>query len=686
MKTAKQANQTTEGARRGPFIQRQCSHCAKEKEEEAPFISSSRVGRVQSKLAVGQPGDQYEREADQMADYVMRMPVPGSLAPIISRIPPAQPHLQRLCAECEDEIQPQPSNTLLPSSELIVQRNGNGDKAATQTSSDLSNQLQRRQGRGERLPQDIQTEMENAFGTDFSGVRVHRDSEAMQMSQELNAQAFTHGSNIYFDHGKYSPSESLGKRLLVHELMHVVQQSSGNFHSRSKQVFSKSSSIPQIMRTAWESYSEQPSTDYLRGDIFPVDIVNLGPIRANTRNCAFTPLFQVPNFGVPNQMSPLNRLTIRATAMSSDGRYRISSSDEDWSMDIFEAYSSTSPGAGSRYYCDTPNPYRNHRAAGHLNETLTIVYPSPPALWSTRNLFIRFRNGSGSRIISANIHFEYPQPAAPDASEQFWDSIQRVLGLLGMTPWVGIIFDGIDFVISAARGRWVEAGFAAMAILPGLGDAARAARVSSQIHDGIWLTRSIHSGNDVIGYRISQDILRAMSADDIVRAIRESSSELARVSIPSRLERVPRSLGRRRGPVDNTLLTQALYVRTHLVGITYPLLHDINVAAARVRIGDEIEYITFRNTRHDVHSETWILSEVERIRNNHPSVRVIVEQVFTERAPCRGLHNCSGSLRLLERSQISQFGNDGQLAVFYGSAELDAQVVNDLRVLWGLEQ
>ncbi|PTQ91924.1 uncharacterized protein DUF4157 [Nitrosomonas nitrosa] len=231
MKVAKQVNQTTEGTRE-PFIQRQCSHCVEE--ENTPFISPSRVGRVQAKLIIGQPGDQYEREADQIADYVMRMPMERETRPLISRISHVQPNLQRLCTDCEDEIQRKPSDVLereeelsdaaLRPSESIVQRNGNGDKAATQTSSDLSNQLQRRQGRGERLPQDIQTEMENAFGTDFSGVRVHRDSEAVQMSQELNARAFTHGSDIYFNYGKYDPQSAQGRKLLGHELTHVVQQ------------------------------------------------------------------------------------------------------------------------------------------------------------------------------------------------------------------------------------------------------------------------------------------------------------------------------------------------------------------------------------------------------------------------------------------------------------------------------
>jgi hypothetical protein len=66
--------------------------------------------------------------------------------------------------------------------------------------------------------------MESRFGTDFSDVKIHTGSEAVQMSKELNAQAFTVGNNIYFNEGKYSPNSHAGKHLLAHELTHTVQQ------------------------------------------------------------------------------------------------------------------------------------------------------------------------------------------------------------------------------------------------------------------------------------------------------------------------------------------------------------------------------------------------------------------------------------------------------------------------------
>jgi hypothetical protein len=66
--------------------------------------------------------------------------------------------------------------------------------------------------------------MNPAFGADFSGVRVHSDAEAVEMSKSIDARAFTHGADIYFDEGQFDPRSFEGKRLLAHELTHVVQQ------------------------------------------------------------------------------------------------------------------------------------------------------------------------------------------------------------------------------------------------------------------------------------------------------------------------------------------------------------------------------------------------------------------------------------------------------------------------------
>ncbi|MEJ2212092.1 MAG: DUF4157 domain-containing protein, partial [Anaerolineae bacterium] len=81
--------------------------------------------------------------------------------------------------------------------------------------------------------------MEPRFGADFGGVRVHTGGDAVQLTQHVQAQAFTHGQDVYFGAGKYNPGTDAGKHLLAHELTHVVQQTGGQKlqrHMESKPV------------------------------------------------------------------------------------------------------------------------------------------------------------------------------------------------------------------------------------------------------------------------------------------------------------------------------------------------------------------------------------------------------------------------------------------------------------------
>jgi hypothetical protein len=93
-----------------------------------------------------------------------------------------------------------------------------------ETASSVEDKLQASKGQGSALDNKTRGEMESSFGADFSGVKVHTGGDAAQLSNDLNAQAFTHGKDIYFNEGKYKPETSSGKHLLAHELTHTVQQ------------------------------------------------------------------------------------------------------------------------------------------------------------------------------------------------------------------------------------------------------------------------------------------------------------------------------------------------------------------------------------------------------------------------------------------------------------------------------
>lgn len=107
-----------------------------------------------------------------------------------------------------------------------VQKKEKEDSSAAQ-SPDLESRLQSQKGQGQSLDDKTRSQMEGSFGTDFGGVKIHTGGEATRLSNELNAQAFTHGSDIYFNEGSYNPATSAGKHLLAHELTHTVQQRDG---------------------------------------------------------------------------------------------------------------------------------------------------------------------------------------------------------------------------------------------------------------------------------------------------------------------------------------------------------------------------------------------------------------------------------------------------------------------------
>jgi len=83
------------------------------------------------------------------------------------------------------------------------------------------------------LETPVRNRMENAFGTDFSGVRIHRGANASRAAEHVRASAFTVGQDIYFRAGKYAPDSSDGARLLAHELTHTLQQPRNNHASLS---------------------------------------------------------------------------------------------------------------------------------------------------------------------------------------------------------------------------------------------------------------------------------------------------------------------------------------------------------------------------------------------------------------------------------------------------------------------
>jgi len=181
------------------------------------------VSGIQAKLKIGQPGDKYEQEADRVADAVMRMP---------------EPQVQRQVEE-EDEEELIQTKPLAEQITLRVQRpveeEGEEELQAKELfgqTSEISPNLESRvntiRGGGQPLPASTRTFFEPRFGFDISQVRIHTDAHAAEIARAVNARSFTVGRDVVFGAGEYAPETPIGKKLLAHELTHVVQQSKEN--------------------------------------------------------------------------------------------------------------------------------------------------------------------------------------------------------------------------------------------------------------------------------------------------------------------------------------------------------------------------------------------------------------------------------------------------------------------------
>lgn len=193
---------------------------------------SGEIPFFQTKLTIGQPGDRYEQEADAMAERVVSggntVDTPGvqsKCAACGQDEGAVLPKLQRMGEE-EEEMQMKPMVQRMGPEEEEMQMKPlmRKEDGHLQASPDLESQLSGSKGGGRELPKGTQEEMGQSFGADFSNVRVHTGGEATQMSQSIQAQAFTHGSDVYFNEGKYNPDSGEGKKLLAHELTHTIQQ------------------------------------------------------------------------------------------------------------------------------------------------------------------------------------------------------------------------------------------------------------------------------------------------------------------------------------------------------------------------------------------------------------------------------------------------------------------------------
>jgi hypothetical protein len=206
-------------------------------------IQSNRMAMIQAKLSIGEPNDKYEQEADATASKVVQQINSTSQEQSVQReaameeeeelqMKPISSIQREAAMEEEEELQMKPISSIqrevvmeeeeeLQMKSLVQRRENLGGGEA---SLDLESSIQSARGSGQSLDPNLQAKMGQAMGANFSGVKVHTDSQSDQLNKSIQAKAFTTGQDVFFRQGAYNPSSTSGQELIAHELTHVVQQ------------------------------------------------------------------------------------------------------------------------------------------------------------------------------------------------------------------------------------------------------------------------------------------------------------------------------------------------------------------------------------------------------------------------------------------------------------------------------
>ena len=176
----------------------------RERTQTAPSATSGNQ-TLHRKLRIGSPDSPLERQADAVADQVMRMP---------------EPTVQRKCARCQED-------------EKTLHRKEIGALNSPSVAPPIVHNVLAASGRP--LDPVARSFMEPRFGRDFADVRIHIGERAAESADAVNALAYTVGRDVVFAEGQYRPETEEGRRLIAHELGHVVQGKTGTGQQLARQ-------------------------------------------------------------------------------------------------------------------------------------------------------------------------------------------------------------------------------------------------------------------------------------------------------------------------------------------------------------------------------------------------------------------------------------------------------------------
>jgi hypothetical protein len=409
----------------------------------APVISPDTARApviLQTKLAVNAPGDSFEQEADRVAERVMRV---------------SESQVQRKC-DCQgkdcDNCEKQSIGPRIQTKR--ISGGVPGEVCAPIVGEVLKSA-------GQALDSSTRAFMESRFGADFGRVRLHTDAKATMSAQSVNASAYTVGNNIVFGVGQYSPGTETGKRLLAHELTHVIQQGSttsqSNFPTSERVNTGRKNKIePEESSTLARQVDRSLETPVLQRVFHTVMMRSPLPFSSTVNIChrlLKSRDFKVSKGGLKVSLDARWHGPSEGAASCEEHRqtpYHVTLTQKNTFLDSDYGTCEFDPGKlNNRIWTGVP--------AGEYYLTISTNNTNPHCCL----------DGEIDVTEAADLAGESCTQIPEDETLEI---LHTALDLAGLIPVLGAIPDGINAGIYAIEGDWTSAGISVAAMIPIFGE------------------------------------------------------------------------------------------------------------------------------------------------------------------------------------------------------------------------
>jgi Xanthomonas XOO_2897-like deaminase/Domain of unknown function (DUF4157) len=483
-----------------------------------------------------------------------------------------------------------------------------------------------------RLPKRLARELSTSHGEAVSASKpgepgttqafVHVDEASARASDAIGARAFSSGNNVYFGRNQYDPGSPSGRNLLAHELAHVVANG-GTGRGPSP--------LTTARVTPPSSAAEHRAEAASRGQL------SISPGSAVDPSYTSSELLRSP---LPidstieihhNVLLGQSEFTLQA------GEGVVVELSPDW----------TPEDEPEEREHELPAPARTPESPPGLTKEVRVTLDRKGFLFDSRqgtctafigrwnHVVLKAQESGTFRFVldvddhnpnfyvDGPIHIRKADPTelaeacTPPAEEELSGSevLHYILDVAGLVPALGIVPDAINAGFYLIEGDWTSAGISAAAMIPIFGEGATLVKLG-----------------DRALVRVSKAAAKRVERRSAAQALKETRQALKVLRTPPALRHGLNRLGQ---AADTQLTAIARDVRITQAGVSREAFESINVATARVRVGDRIEYLSAGNSPGKMmHSEDWILTQVDGLKKRMPQETVVIEQLYSERIPC----------------------------------------------------